>query len=356
MKIAYDAKRYFHNNTGLGNYSRTLVGGMKTLFPDNEYILYDEKTLRRTFSMGYMAEKAGCQILHGLSNELPLLLPKGRMKSIVTVHDVAWLTFPAMYHWPDRKLYDLKYGSSCRHADHVIAISESTKRDIIRFYNVPEERITVIYQPVQEFYYHPIDSSKAEEMIWERFEKSLPKDFILYVGSINSRKNLLAVLRAMAMMPSDIRPFLLVVGNGREYRREVERYIEEERLGAYVSIVTDIHNNSLLQALYAMAKVFVYPSFYEGFGLPVVEAALQKTPVITTTVSSLPEAAGPDACLIDPHAPEAIETLAAHLEHFLSDEEYRNATGISMERYARQSFSPTTLTKQIEETYRKVIG
>ena len=204
---------------------------------------------------------------------------------------VAWLTFPDMYHWADRKIYNWKYGSSCRRADMVLAISESTKRDVIRFYGVKEEKVKVIYQPVQEYYYTPLPEETCDKLIAEHFGKQGLPPFILYVGSINSRKNLLGALQALAMIPKENRPLLLIIGNGREYRKECEAFIAK---------------NS-------------HPSFYEGFGLPVVEAALQQTPVITTTVSSLPEAAGPDACLIDPHASDAAEQMARHIDSLCGD-------------------------------------
>lgn len=353
MKIGFDAKRYYHNNTGLGNYSRTIVGGLQTQFPDNEYVLYDEKSFARTFRLGRKAENDGCDIFHGLSNEIPVDV-RGHVKSIVTIHDVAWITFPDMYHWADRHIYNLKYGSSCRRADKVIAISESTKRDVMRFYGVKAENIEVIYQPVQEYYYTPLEDSKADALIREHFgDHGLPP-FVLYVGSINSRKNLLGALKALAMLPADQRPLLLIVGNGREYRRLCEDFIEKNGLGNCTRIETNIHNNQLLQALYAKALAFVYPSFYEGFGLPVVEAALQQTPVITTTVSSLPEAAGPDACLIDPHAPDAAEQMAHYLDRLCSDRQYAKAIGEKMENYARRMFMPETLTRQMMALYEKI--
>lgn len=351
MKIAFDAKRYYHNNTGLGNYSRTLVNALQRLAPDNEYVLYDEPSLSRTFSMAHKAQAAGCDIFHGLSNELPLRLPKGDMRTIVTMHDVAWLTFPDMYHFADRHIYDFKYGRSCRKADTVVAISESTKRDVMRFYGVPEERVEVIYQPVQQYYYTPLTDAEADKCISEHFGDSLPNDFILYVGSINSRKNLLALVKALDALPKDNRPLLLVVGNGREYRREVEAYIAAHNLTNYVRIETNIHNNTLLQALYKRARIFVYPSFYEGFGLPVVEAALQQTPVITTTVSSLPEAAGPDACLVDPHAADCHMQIAHYIDLLLTDEEKNRTVARLMDEYSRTHFDPDTLTMQMLALY-----
>ena len=357
MKIGFDAKRYYHNQTGLGNYSRTLVGGLQKLFPDNEYVLYDESSLTRTFSLGKKAAKDGCDIYHGLSNEIPFDLSTGkRPLSVVTIHDVAWLTFPDMYHWADRKIYNWKYGSSCRRADMVLAISESTKRDVIRFYGVKEEKVKVIYQPVQEYYYTPLPDETCDRLITEHFGKEGLPPFILYVGSINSRKNLLGALQALAMIPKENRPLLLIIGNGREYRKECEAFIAKNSLEAYTRIETNIHNNQLLQALYTRAMLFIYPSFYEGFGLPVVEAALQQTPVITTTVSSLPEAAGPDACLIDPHASDAAEQMARHIDSLCSDRALAKGIGQKMEAYARRMFTPETISKLLITNYELLIG
>ena len=352
MKIGFDAKRYYHNKTGLGNYSRTIVKGLKELFPENEYLLYDEKAFSRTFRLGHKAESDGCDIFHGLSNELPLDIRHRRTRSIVTMHDVAWLTFPDMYHLIDRRIYEWKYGRSCRMADCVIAISESTKRDVMRFYGVPEDRINVIYQPVQDYYYSPLPQSDCDRFIREQFgENGLPP-YILYVGSINSRKNLLGALKALAIIPEEQRPLLLIIGNGREYRRECETFIHDNRLENHTRIETSIHNNLLLQALYTNAMAFIYPSFYEGFGLPVVEAALQKTPVITTNVSSLPEAAGPDACLIDPHSEDAAEQMAHHISRLCSDKAYAETVGEKMEAYARTMFSPEKLTTEVFKAYK----
>lgn len=366
MKIGFDAKRYYHNNTGLGNYSRTIVGKLQQMFPDCECVLYDEKSLTRTLNLGMKAAADGCDIFHGLSNELPFDLHhreslsenRGRKlkmpASIVTIHDVCWRTYTEMYHFFDRKIYDIKYGSSCRRADKVIAISESTKRDVMQIYGVPEERIEVIYQPVQEYYYTPLDHEVAKRLISDALP-TLPNDFILYVGSINKRKNLLNVVEALSLIPAERRPYLLIVGNGREYRREVEAFIAKHHLEGFTGIETGIHNNQLLQALYSCAKAFVYPSFYEGFGLPVVEAALQHTPVITSTVSSLPEAAGPDACLIDPHAKDAAEQTANYISRLCCDTEYADTIATGMEAYARREFTPETLINKVMKLYESLV-
>lgn len=351
MKIGFDAKRYYHNHTGLGNYSRTIVSGLQEFCPEVECRLYDEKTLSRTFRLGKKTEADGCDLLHGLSNELPLDSTRLNIPTVVTMHDVAWRTFPQMYHWIDRQLYDWKYGRACRLATRVIAISESTKRDVMRYYNVPEERIEVIYQPVARHFYEPCNPEVQLRL--DQTLPDLPHDFILNVGSINSRKNLLGIVKALEMIPEDQRPLLLVIGNGREYKQQVMTYIAEHHIDRYVRIETGLRDNQLLQALYNRARMLVYPSFYEGFGLPVVEAALQECPVITSTLSCLPEAAGPSALLIDPASTEAIhQAMMQVIDHPTEAKEM----GTKVNLYARQHFDPEALTRQLFFFYQSTLS
>ena len=351
MKIAYDAKRYYHNRTGLGNYSRTLVRAMTSQHEDVEAVLYDSKSLERTFCLGRKAAGEGCDLFHGLSNELPRDILKANIPSIVTMHDVAWRTFPDMYKPWDRIIYDWKYGWSAKHATHVVCISESTKRDVMKFYQVPEERISVIYQPVQQLFYSPITREKADEMIKDALGDLPP--YVLTVGSINSRKNLLGMVKALHLLPVAERPLLLVVGNGREYRQRVEKYIGENNLGQWVRIETGIHDGALLQALYTKALCLLYPSFYEGFGLPVVEASLQRCPVITSNVSSLPEAAGPGALQVNP---SSVEEIAEALRLLLSDEAERQRRAEVGCKYCMGHFHPDVLTGQMYELYERLIN
>ncbi|MBQ9237186.1 MAG: glycosyltransferase family 4 protein [Prevotella sp.] len=351
MKIAYDAKRYYHNRTGLGNYSRTLVSCMTSRHEDVEAVLYDSKAIERTFRLGRKAAEEGCQLFHGLSNELPRDIVKAGIPSIVTMHDVAWRTFPDMYKPWDRLIYDWKYGWSAKHASHVVCISESTKRDVMRYYGVPENRISVIYQPVQEVFYTTpppaLPKGGSPPPLGE-----LERGFLLTVGSINSRKNLMGMVKALEMIAEDERPLLVVVGNGREYRRRVEQYISEHHLQEWVRIESDIHDAETLRALYANALCLLYPSFYEGFGLPVVEASLQRCPVITSNVSSLPEAAGPDSIQVDPSSPEEI---AEALHRLLTDEAERRQRGEAGYKYCMEHFHPDVLTGQMYGLYEKML-
>lgn len=351
MKIGFDAKRYYHNHTGLGNYSRTIVGGIQTDFPDVDCVLYDEKSLTRTLRLGRKAVAEGCDLYHGLSNELPFDIQNAGIPSVVTLHDVAWRTFPDMYHWADRQIYDFKYGRSCQHATRVIAISESTKRDCIRFYHIPEERIEVIYQPVQPTFYQPL----TQDEITTELQKlpTLPTEFILNVGSINSRKNLLGLVKALERIPVDQRPPLVVIGNGHEYKREVETYLTAHNMTNSVTILGNVHDARTLQALYSRCLLMAYPSFYEGFGLPVVEAALQSTPVLTSTVSSLPEAAGDGAILADP---ASVDSIHEGLCRLLDNRGLATELGAKAHAYASSHFNPKRQTQALYQLYQNLIA
>lgn len=347
MLIGFDAKRYFHNHTGLGNYSRTLVHNLQMCCPEVSCNLYDEGSFLRTFRLGTKARRDKCDILHGLSNELPR--DCSGITSIVTIHDVAWRAFPAMYSYADRFLYDWKYGWSARHADVVIAISESTKAELIKHYGIREERIRVIYQPVQDIFYTPVSPADARQLA-EQAVRGLPKDYLLSVGSINSRKNLLNELKALAMIPAGQRMPLVVVGRGREYMKECRAYASAHLRQQDVIWVTDLRDNQTLQAVYRSAYALLYASHYEGFGLPVAEALLQGCPVLTSTTTSLPEAAGPGAVLVNP---ADVEAIADGICRLVDDSYLHRSLATAGECYCRQTFDPHRLTQQLISLYKQ---
>ncbi|EHG21992.1 hypothetical protein HMPREF9332_01507 [Alloprevotella rava F0323] len=379
MHIGYDAKRLFNNFTGLGNYSRTLIDTLTAEFPDNEYLLYtpkikDDATVRsycskehcqtrvpegivrgslwRSCGLARDLQRDKVDLFHGLSHELPHGLAGVRIPAVVTMHDVAWRTFPAMYHRWDRAIYDFKARHACREAQRIVAISEATKRDVCDFYNVEEEKVEVIYQPVQELYYAEPNKELAQQRL-KGYLPQLPADYLLYVGSVNSRKNLLGIVRALEAIPAGERLPLVVVGNGREYLEEVNSYVRSHQLSQWFLLFTDIHDNRLLRYLYECAAAFVYPSFSEGFGLPVVEAQLCGTPVVTSNVSCLPEAGGPHALLADPAQPESI---AHAIRTLLADDDARRQRGRNSRQWAFETFAPARLAKQMMQMYRGVVG
>lgn len=391
MKIGFDAKRLFNNFTGLGNYSRTMIDILTTYVPEHQYLLYSPKIIENHVTMPYL-ENTSCRtiipsgmmrgslwrtygmtsalshdevdLFHGLSNEIPVGLERQHIPSVVTIHDVAFHTFPDMYRWHDRMIYDRKWKYACRHANHIIAISESTKADILRFYKVPEEKISVVYQPVNGVYYEakaelsqfdklmtsPQDLQGVGEQCPKELKPADGKPYMLYVGSINSRKNLMGIVKAMELLPADLQIPLTIVGEGKEYKHEVEQYIAEHHLEHLFQWTSAIDSTSL-KRLYANATLFLYPSFYEGFGLPVVEALLSGCPVLTSNTSSLPEAGGPGSLKVDP---KNVEEIREGIVTILTNDALRNQMIEEGRQYAIKTFHPETLARKVEEVYNKV--
>lgn len=351
MQIGFDAKRYFHDLTDVGSYSRNVVNGLQDYFPDHQYLLYDEKPLERTFGLARKAVRDGCQVYHGLSNELPLDIVRSKVRSVLTMHDVAWRSFPSMYGSFDRELFDSRYGWSALHADHVVAVSHSTKLDLQHYFGVPEDRISVIYQHVQDSFYTPIPRDEAWRTVKRRIPH-LPKDYLLYVGDVDSRRNLLRLLEALAGIPVANRLPLVVVGNGRKYMLDCRNFALEHMRRLDVHWLPEVGNNADLQALYTCATALLCPSVYEGFGLHVVEALLQGCPVLASTHSSLPEAAGPGAILVDPRDTEAIRDGVVRLTE---DIDLCRKLARQGEEYCRHSFDPQAQTQKLMALYESLV-
>lgn len=371
FRIGYDAKRLFNNFTGLGNYSRTLLQDLAIYQPDNEYFLYTPKLTSnsetqhflkspmytvhtprhpfaaywRTWGIKRDLKRHDIDIFHGLSHEIPLGLPLTGIKSVVTMHDLIYKRHPELYPWLDRHLYDYKYRYACEQADCIVAISESTKRDIVEFYGIAPDKIKVIYQSCHERFARD-RSQKTIDHVLKKY--ALPSEYLFYVGSVIPRKNLLNIVKAMRLLPPALQLPLVVVGEGQAYYDTVKDYIRAHGLTQRVHFIRPDFVD--LPALYQQADIFLYPSFYEGFGIPILEAMLSEAPVITSNVSSLPEAAGPDSALVDPHSPEAI---AEAIERILTDTVYRQNMVRKGFEYARR-FNGEDLTQQLMGVYETV--
>lgn len=375
MRIGFDAKRLYNNFTGLGNYSRTLAGNLRHDFPEEEYYLYTPKIKQDVTTLPFLntpdfhtvchtglfkslwrssfikqdLKRDRIDVFHGLSHEIPLGIDRTNIRSVVTIHDIIFLTYPAMFTAIDRAIYNYKFRYACRHADKVIAISECTKRDIVKYFGIPEEKIEVIYQAIQPVFYQMQPDAVAEATV-RKYQ--LPRDYLLYVGAINSRKNLLNIVKALALLSRDMDIPLVVVGNGRKYKEQVLQYAAANGLLNRLIFINNLHNPEELQAFYQKAWIFIYPSFYEGFGLPVTEALLSKVPVITSGVSSLPEAGGPDSCYIHPESPEEI---ASAIENVLSDTVKRKNMIEKGFCFAQQQFDVRRLTEQVHRLYQQIL-
>lgn len=375
MRIGFDAKRLYNNFTGLGNYSRTLVENLHQYFPEDEYYLYTPKVRQDIVTAPFLEhpdyktehyqgplkslwrssfikkdlKKDEIDIYHGLSHEIPFNLHRTKIRSVVTIHDIIFLTYPAMYTAIDRAIYNYKFRYACKYADKIIAISECTKRDIIEHFGTSPEKIDVIYQSIQPTFYS-MQSEDAATLIVKKY--NLPKDYLLYVGAINSRKNLLGIVKSMAFLPRDMQIPLIIIGNGHQYKKEVLEYAEKAGLTKHLQLISIVHDPLELQAIYQKARIFIYPSFYEGFGLPVTEALLSKVPVITSNQSSLPEAGGPSSYYINPNQPEE---MAEAIKIILSDEIRRQNMIENGYLYAHDRFNVNRLTTQVHQLYQQIL-
>lgn len=318
MKIGYDAKRLFFNGSGLGNYSRSTVdmvarlapeGTTEVLFspsqgnrhgfelPSTASVIYPSKGLMRRFSsiwrttyMGRDIQRAGVDLYHGLSHELPADIATSGARSVVTIHDLIFVHHPELYKAIDRAIYIKKYRSSCMRANRIIAISEQTKNDLVEHWQIDPDKIDVVYQGCNPMFYTPATEDECE-IVRQRY--SLPSErFILSVGTVERRKNLRLTLEAM--VSGHITTPLVSCGRWTPYKDELEAYAASNGISHLVHWHNDI-DFADLPAIYRMAGVTVYASLFEGFGIPILEAMNSGTPVITSQGGVFPETGG-DAC------------------------------------------------------------
>jgi glycosyltransferase involved in cell wall biosynthesis len=327
FSIGFDAKRAFFNSSGLGNYSRNLLNALVKNFPGNLYYLFTPKTKNRfilnndeqfriikpgrliykllssLWRRVYMAndiKRNRLDIYHGLSHELPVGIEKTGVKSVVTVHDLIFIKFPELYRWIDRKIYTRKIIHACEVSDRIVAISEQTREDLITCLGINPAKITVIYQGCNPCFRDNCSEEYHKE-IRSRF--NLPERYLLYVGTVEERKNLLSVIKALHI--ADINIPLVVVGRKvNPYYKKVLSYIKDHGLDKIIFL--EGISNTDLPVIYRDAECFIYLSIVEGFGIPLLEALVSRTPVITTEGGCFSEAAGPDSIYVDPQDPEKI--------------------------------------------------
>lgn len=340
MKLGFDAKRLFLNNSGLGNYSRNLIFNLQQFYPQHEYYLFTPKInpshqlfLNQPFktitpnglintifkshwrsnTITNQISKQGLDVFHGLSNELPFSISSFKGKKIVTIHDLIFLRFPNYYGVFDRNNYRKKVLAACKMADVIIAISNQTKNDLIELLNIDSAKIVVIYQSCQSVFWNY--KTEADNSVINL--KNLPKNFILYVGTIEPRKNLLKLVESL----KNIDTHLVVVGKIKStYGKQILESIAKNKLEKKITFVNNISNQQLA-ALYSNAICLVYPSSFEGFGLPILEALACNCPVITGNNSSLTEVGGEAAIYIDSHN---IEEYKHAINNLLTSTENRN--------------------------------
>ncbi len=373
LRIGFDAKRAFLNNTGLGNYSRSVITSFAQYYPENKYFLYTPKQIQnsRTASMLNLPDitvrepsipffkslwrsrfvvkqliKDELDIYHGLSHEIPLGIQHTGIKTVVTIHDLIFFRYPHYYKAADRKIYEIKFGNACRNADRIIAISEQTKRDIIHYFGTDAAKIDVVYQSCDAAFSQGYSSDQLAAI---GFRYNLPQQFLLNVGTIEDRKNLMLIAKALPAIDPAIK--LVVIGKETTYAEKVKKYLSDHQLGDRVVFLQNIPFTDL-PAIYRLASVFVYPSEFEGFGIPILEALNSGTPVVAATGSCLEEAGGPSSIYVSPSDADA---LAAAINAILSNPEIRQRM-VSAGKIHARNFTENAHAENLMRIYQKLMA
>jgi glycosyltransferase involved in cell wall biosynthesis len=251
MHIGFDAKRLFLNQTGLGNYSRTLVSALSAAYPEDKISLFTPKTAKgkrtdqflgtnyevvtpqktprflhawwRSIRLAIIAKRKGVEIYHGLSHELPRNLRWTGIKSVVTIHDLIFLRFPENYALIDREIYLRKVKYACKQADAVVAISQKTATDLIEMLRVPASKILVIYQGCDPQFEQPISEEKLAEVL-NRYGRSRP--YLICVGTIEKRKNQLTLVKSFLAGKFFEQYDLVLVGSEKKHASVIKEYIK----------------------------------------------------------------------------------------------------------------------------------
>jgi glycosyltransferase involved in cell wall biosynthesis len=288
--------------------------------------------------------QAGVDLVHGLALVGPLL---DSHPLVVTIHDLSFLRYPQNFQTLKRLYLTLFTRLSVRRARRVIAISESTRRDIVEQYRVLPETVDLIYYGSDPAF-RPLPEEHVARF---RSEQGLPARFILFVGTLEPRKNVVRLIEAYARLPGSDRPPLMLIGGKGWLYETVFARVEELGLSAEVHFVGYVPGDRL-PLWYNAAELFVYPSVYEGFGLPPLEAMACGTPVITSTVSSLPEVVGTAGLLVNPDDTEA---LTAAMHRVLQDSDERNRMRTAGLAQA-QRFSWADCARRTVESYRRALS
>ena len=375
MRIGFDAKRAYQNYTGLGNYSRDLLKQLFLQYPQYEYLLYAPKQsknprlsflkdydnvktivpntpLHKTFKAYWRSinlektlSKDNIDIYHGLSNEIPRRRSR-KVPCIVTIHDLIFKRFPRNYRAVDRRIYNIKFKYAVRNADLTIAISEQTKRDIVDFYKINPNKIKVVYQTCHDNFRREYPNEVVSH-IKEKFQ--LPDNFILNVGTIETRKNLNAVLQAIPLMKNDLP--IVVVGRKTKYFNFLKIQMQKLKIDTNRMIFLQNVTIEELPTIYKLADLFIYPSIFEGFGIPIIEALTSGVPVITSKGSCFPEAGGKGSLYINPHD---FEEIADVIDNTLDNQQLRNKMIYSGKEFVK-NFNPDILSSQIMNVYKELI-
>lgn len=369
MKIAFDAKRALNNSSGLGNYSRNLLNALTGYFPENEYLFFSPtahdtflnelsgsfkllfpenkpdqflQPVWRTWRIKNDLAKHRVELYHGLSNEIPLGI--SRIAKVVTIHDLIFLKHKEQYPFTDRTIYEIKTRYAAKHADRIIAVSRQTKNDLMELYKVPEEKIIVIPPIINTNFSQPV----VDVTTISHYQ--LPAKYILNVASFYSRKNQKTLIEAFDLIKDKIEEHLVLMGGAGNNQSEIEQLIVKKKLAARVHMISHVTNQDMPH-VFQHAAAFVFPSIYEGFGMPIVEALLSRVPVIATRDICFEEAGGENSVYINPNSKEEI---ADAILKVLGDEALRTKMKVTGFAHA-QTMSAKVIAEKTIDVYSQLI-
>jgi len=364
VRIGIDARKL--HDFGIGTYIRNLLRQLARLDSETDFVLFcrpedragllalgenfrpvtetaGNYSISEQLRIPMALRREGVTLFHAPHYVLPPLVP---CRSVVTIHDCIHLMFPQ--YLPGRTALAYARGSigmAARLAARIITVSESSKRDILRFVDVPAEKIDVIYNAYDERF--AVEPGEEEVVrVRERFQ--LHDEFVLYAGNVKPHKNLERLIQAFDLVRRRglERLKLVVIGDEVSKYAALRRAVHKHQLHKYVRFLGYLPEETLA-VMYRLAAVFVFPSLYEGFGLPPLEAMVSGTPVVTSNVSSLPEVAGDAAMLVDPYDPHAI---ADGIYTVLTDERVRRELRRKGLERARQ-FSWESAVRRVRDIY-----
>ena len=334
MRVAIDARKL--HDFGIGTYIRNLLRQLARLDHDTEYVLLCQESdlgvaaqlgpnfravlepspnysLREQIHVPWVVLREKPDVYHAPHYVLPAGV---RCRKVVTIHDCIHLMFPQ--YLPNRAAYayaKTTMWAAARRSDRILTVSEASKRDILHFFNVPPQKVSVIYNAIDERF---SVAPREEDVNRVRERYQLDQRFVLYVGNIKPHKNLVRLIEAFAELRrspdlEDVK--LLIIGDEISKLPALRRAVHRHKLHKFVRFLGYLPDETLA-ILYRLANVFVFPSLYEGFGLPPIEAMASGAPVVTSNVSSLPEVTGDAAMLVDPYE---VDSIVSGIRRVLTD-------------------------------------
>lgn len=371
MRIAIDGRTIVKGRSGIGKYADRITRSLLEVDHVNEYFLFltepndeiDAPNLKRILIEGYhrvglnrwwenvlfprFSSRFGINVLFSPANHLPMWPRRAhsrlRTRYVATIHDVITDVLPEMFTPKLRFWQRIFNANAVRVADELICVSQSTATDFVRIYGKPRGNLTVIHSSVERWYL-PVEDKKVIETVRSRYR--LPDTYVLFVGTVEPRKNVARLAKAYSLLPADLRgkyPLVLVGADGW-YSEDILREISSFKLGSSLIRLGYVDEKDL-PSIYTLAAVFVFPSLYEGFGYPPLEAMSCGTPVISSSSSSIPEVVGDKGILVDPFQ---VEALSAELERVLRSEELQNQLRINSLNRARNFDWHTTAQRTLE--------